>query len=489
MPQLSIYLILAELSRGEKGFLVMAPSSSRSSRTPQLGGLLSIFFAEYISPQGAIGLKKYKYQASNTSIWYNNVAGPLAGWLVDRTPVWVAPNAITLVGFACVLIAYELVYLWCPTFTETAPSWVWIIVSGLLFAYRTLDNMDGKQARKLGCGSPLGLSLDHGCDAVTCCLIPAIGCAFLQLGQTFWTVIFVVIPPITAFFLTWEEFYTGIFSLGTINGVDEGGIITDLLFLAGGLAGQENLSTFTSSVVISSPALRMRHCCVLLMSVLGLYTILPSIANVVRTEKWKKAMFNEFNDSLETVKRISEIAATTDEEDQPWSARHYMGQRPRVRDAFGAVLPVVLGSALWIGSVYYPFKQSGLLLKHTRTMIWLSVMLFSKLITHLHVAHVCGDPYYQWRKTFLVPVALITANSFYSDFLSRDGSTIIDEVWLLYLCATMATISWLHMAYSVVTGMCRVLNIPFLTVPRSCLATRFASPKRRRPTTAVKKRD
>ena len=160
----------------------------------------------------------------------------------------------------------------------------------------------------------------------------------------------------------------------------------------------------------------------------------------------------------------------------PWSARHYKGKQPRVRDAFGTMLPVLIGAGLWVTSVYFPFKQSGILLQHTRTVIWLSVMLFSKLITHLHVAHVCGDPYYQWRKTFLAPVTLITVNSLYSDVF--DGSTIVDEIWLLSICASLATLSWMHMAYSVVTGMCNALDIPFLTVPDRCLKSPSGTPNK-----------
>ena len=30
-----------------------------------------------------------------------------------------------------------------------------------------LDNMDGKQARRTGSSSPLGMLFDHGCDALT----------------------------------------------------------------------------------------------------------------------------------------------------------------------------------------------------------------------------------------------------------------------------------------------------------------------------------
>jgi ethanolaminephosphotransferase len=31
--------------------------------------------------------------------------------------------------------------------------------------YRIFDELDGKQARKTGSSSPLGLLFDHGCDA------------------------------------------------------------------------------------------------------------------------------------------------------------------------------------------------------------------------------------------------------------------------------------------------------------------------------------
>jgi ethanolaminephosphotransferase len=31
----------------------------------------------------------------------------------------------------------------------------------------TLDNMDGKQARKIGASSSLGLLFDHGCDSLS----------------------------------------------------------------------------------------------------------------------------------------------------------------------------------------------------------------------------------------------------------------------------------------------------------------------------------
>jgi len=37
----------------------------------------------------------------------------------------------------------------------------------LFFIYTTLDNMDGKQARRCGSGNPMGMLVDHGFDAIT----------------------------------------------------------------------------------------------------------------------------------------------------------------------------------------------------------------------------------------------------------------------------------------------------------------------------------
>ena len=330
--------------------------------------------------------------------------------------------------------------------------------------------MDGKQARKLGCGTPLGLSLDHGCDAVSSVLVPAIGCAYLQLGQSISTVIFIVIAPIAAFFITWEEFYTGTFHLGVFNGVDEGGLITDLTFFSAGIMGPEMLTDLNNFFVIPEYGYRVKDIWVAGMVFAGMTAIVPAIVKVVRIEKWKKAMFTEFSDNLDggnTTGDESDVSRSPTGS-VPWSARHYRGRRPRVRDAFNATLPVIFGSGLWICSVYFPFKQSGILLEHTRTVIWLGVMLFSKLITHLHIAHVCGDPYYQWRKTYLIPVTLITLNALYSD-LTLTGQPIVDEIGLLIFCSIFATLSWMHMCFSVVTGMCKALDIPFLVVPEKCL--------------------
>jgi ethanolaminephosphotransferase len=48
---------------------------------------------------------------------------------------------------------------------------------------RVLDEMDGKQARKTGNSSPLGLLFDHGCDAFSASMITLMLLKVLRMGD------------------------------------------------------------------------------------------------------------------------------------------------------------------------------------------------------------------------------------------------------------------------------------------------------------------
>jgi phosphatidylglycerophosphate synthase len=53
------------------------------------------------------------------------------------------------------------------TMTEKLPEWTYLFVAFGIFAFQTLDAIDGKQARRTGSSSPLGQLFDHGCDAIS----------------------------------------------------------------------------------------------------------------------------------------------------------------------------------------------------------------------------------------------------------------------------------------------------------------------------------
>lgn len=130
----------------------------------------------YLTPNAVSRLPDYRYQGEDLSLLYKYVLSPLASWCVDNlTPRWVAPNAITTCGLCWMIAAYSIVWYHCPDLYEantdvfsegTVPRWIFLFNCSAMLIYQTLDNMDGKQARRTGTGSALGLLFDHGCDAV-----------------------------------------------------------------------------------------------------------------------------------------------------------------------------------------------------------------------------------------------------------------------------------------------------------------------------------
>ena len=75
---------------------------------------------------------------------------------------------ISLFGFMCNLVPHILIGLvYGSDFTGPLPNWFYIFLGVSYFVYLEADNSDGKQARRTGTSSPLGMLLDHGMDSVT----------------------------------------------------------------------------------------------------------------------------------------------------------------------------------------------------------------------------------------------------------------------------------------------------------------------------------
>jgi len=215
----------------------------------------------YLTPIAVKRLPHYQYSGADLSLLYKHVLSPLAGWCVDHlTPTWLAPNAITSIGLCWMILSYCVIWYFCPGMYEantelntdyTVPSAVFLLNGCAMLIYQTLDNMDGKQARKTGSSSPLGLLFDHGCDALNSIFgsanwIAAMGLlpgsvavllgeasgsdnvqnkSFLSelLGGDVIIATFLILSPMIAFFIaTWEQYFTGKLILPPVNGPSEG---------------------------------------------------------------------------------------------------------------------------------------------------------------------------------------------------------------------------------------------------------------------------
>lgn len=103
---------------------------------------------------------------------YQYFYNPVASRLVEKIPEWIAPNLITLGGFVFSTAPFLVIFSVFGThfYNEEPvmpkiPKWAFLLEGICYFLYRMLDELDGKQARRTGNSSPLGLIFDHGCDA------------------------------------------------------------------------------------------------------------------------------------------------------------------------------------------------------------------------------------------------------------------------------------------------------------------------------------
>ncbi len=127
---------------------------------------------EYITKQGEDKIRNFKYKGGSVAISYQHLWSPLAEAVVNYVPRTVAPNLITVIGTIIHIVGnLSLIlqgwgsYLWAPS----------LLFFGIcVFVYYTIDNVDGKQARRTHSSSPLGMCMDHGCDVL--------GVSFIALG-------------------------------------------------------------------------------------------------------------------------------------------------------------------------------------------------------------------------------------------------------------------------------------------------------------------
>ncbi len=167
--------------------------------------------------------------------------------VVERVPLWVAPNLLTVAGLAVNVAASLALFSFAPDgralpSSSPLPVWAPLCVAVSVFLYQTLDAIDGKQARRTGSSSPLGELFDHGCDAVTCGLVVLAALVAMGAGGTplFLTV---TLTATTAFYMAhWQTYVQGSLVVQRID-VTEAQLI--LVGIQVGLLGPANMSTFS----------------------------------------------------------------------------------------------------------------------------------------------------------------------------------------------------------------------------------------------------
>jgi ethanolaminephosphotransferase len=142
---------------------------------------------------------------------------------VHFLPMWMAPNLVTMIGLSLVISSYFITWFYMPNFEGVAPWWCYAWNGVALLAYQCLDAIDGKQARRTGSSSALGMLFDHGCDVLNLCLTSMTLVSTAQLGGSWKSALCISSGSFVFFMDTMEEYWSGELSLPFINGPNEVG--------------------------------------------------------------------------------------------------------------------------------------------------------------------------------------------------------------------------------------------------------------------------
>eukprot|EP00741_Cyanophora_paradoxa_P014372 tig00000190_g13863.t1 len=391
------------------------------------GGPMSFLWsatkAGYIPPEGLRNLHNYKYKGVDLSLLTKYVLNPFWEWTLRFVPMWIAPNMITLLGLCCTLVTYLIMLYYCPDLQGRAPAWAYVLCSIGLFAYQTMDNLDGKQARRTRTSSPLGQLFDHGCDALSCMITTLTLASAIQLGPTWATVILGFHLFVTFYLASWEEYHTGVLFLGIVSGPIEGIICICIVYMMTAFVGPAFwTNTFADW---------------------GYYGVFAGMQ-----------MNEVFAVGFCTTAALTGV----------WNIRTVILEvrrsGGRLGPSFRLLLPTVLLTVLTCWWLYV--SPSAILRHRARSAICLVGFIASNQVARIIIARLCNCPF-QPGYLLLAPMGLAVVNAYTGVF--KHGPAFIDEDWLLNLYLGGAFLAWLHLSISIINDFTTFLHIRCLWIP------------------------
>lgn len=295
-----------------------------------------------------------------------------------------------------------------------------------MLAYQTLDNMDGKQARRTHSSSPLGLLFDHGCDAINSIFGSAnwiIGMALVP-SQNLWQCWALVFGPFAMFYIaTWEQYYTGELIMPIVNGPNEGlmgGALLSLTSYLYGPAYWQGTDWWDTLV-----------------------TVIPFLQDI--TGRSFSLRNCDFVIGASCLGFLQEIVLKS-----AFVTRRYKGSA-------AALLPFM---ALSISFWFIGWMDPNIWLDLPRTSLHLAMVLFVEQVTDLMVAHVTAQPFwpYRWQMAPLLGlVAWVAAFGGGGDVSNSDSALflsywILAYTWGMAAYVTMKCVLLIH-------EICEVLEI------------------------------
>mmetsp|Transcript_10272 Transcript_10272/g.23412 ORF Transcript_10272/g.23412 Transcript_10272/m.23412 type:complete len:415 (+) Transcript_10272:42-1286(+) len=395
------------------------------------------YFGRYLTNRGREMLHVYKYKGSDDSILLNYVTNPIYQRLVLLFPTWLAPNIITLCGVSFTILGHIMTYSHCPSLNGHIPAWLCFYNGFAIIMAQCLDALDGKQARRTGSGSPLGLLMDHGCDAINTTTMALTGAAAIQLGPSSMAMLLWIVHGVGFFAATWEEYYVGELHLGYINGPNEGLMSAALLHILTGFVGTD---FWIQESMFGIPR---GHVVVYLLLLAGVLTMISNFYYVItRIRK----------------DRHRDPTAQSDAELESSSVKVAISR-------FLPLLTVISGFVLWV-----TYSPSDILARHPRVLLWTLGLVMSKQVTQIMLSHLCDEEHHPMSKTMAALFVIVAhaVAAVYMEVTSQSSDKLLSwhEDLILLEAFVLMLGSYTHMVFSVVQEVAETLGIYVFTITR-----------------------
>eukprot|EP01116_Phalansterium_solitarium_P009198 TRINITY_DN23244_c0_g1_i1.p1 TRINITY_DN23244_c0_g1~~TRINITY_DN23244_c0_g1_i1.p1 ORF type:complete len:378 (+),score=-37.77 TRINITY_DN23244_c0_g1_i1:117-1250(+) len=368
----------------------------------------------FISKEGLKSLESYSYSGIDHSIIANYVLKHFWNWLLDFIPTWVAPNVLTLAGLFSVFASY-FVFVPYADNPEQTPWSTYVLSAFFIFAYQTLDNLDGKQARKTGSSSPLGECFDHGCDSLTVPMFCIVMGLTTRLGP-FMMFVQCQLMMLMFYLAHFEAYFTRKLILRAVNNPTEAQLLMCSILLVTAMFGSD---FWLTSINFGVGVIQVNH---LLAGLSFLGTISTCLDFVYGVYK------------------------------------HFV----TLQISFKATLPFFAPfSLLMMASCSWVVIAPDVLYNQPKQFMFTIGWIASYLTIRLVVQSVCKEPYLVYYP-ILSPLLACVANAFLGEFLFSRPIVSNDTAVMLLFVYVVGNV--LYMSKSVVSEFCNYLSISAFSI-------------------------
>lgn len=438
----------------------------------------------YIPESRLQRLHEYKYAGADDSLVSKYVLGPYWSWLVTLFPTWIAPNTITLSGLALVCANFATLIILDPGLdcagaklqpaydargphdvlpptpllprmgfpasvvseqegnsSRCLPAWIFLSWSICLFAYQSLDSIDGKQARRTGLSGPLGELFDHGCDAINTTLECLLCSAALNVGRSYWSIATMIACLANFYLTTWEEFHTGTLYLSAFSGPVEGILMICAIYLITGTSASG--SQFWDRGILSISHLER----------------IPAVARALK--EWNLPL----NDAFLAFGALGLLGNIVASYGNVAKARRGRGESA-VTPVVGLVPLAVLLASLWVwmtaGDARVMADKQAFI-----TLYSAFGLLFAFSVGKLIVAHVTKAPFPYIHTAIVVAVLGATDAALPQPFLQSSPGNVRA---VTYATLAFSLALYGHFVYDVITTITTETGKPCFWVPKDIKA-------------------